>query len=670
MSDSDGQAASNAAPEKKLGTIGLAAIVVSSMVGGGIFSLPQNMAEGAGALAVIIAWIITGIGIYFIADTFRILSAARPNLTAGIYMYSKEGFGNYAGFTIAWGYWLCQVCGNVGYAVITMDALNYFFPGYFSGGNNLESIIGGSLLIWFFNFVVLRGVHQASVMNLIGTVGKLVPLFVFLIVMAFVFNFDKFSFDFLGHLTIDGEKNLGSIGAQIKSTMLVTLWAFIGIEGAVVLSGRAKSQQDVGRATILGFSGGLIIFALISILPYGFMTQAELAAVPNPSTAGVLEAVVGPWGSWLMNIGLIIAVLASWLAWTMITAEIPYDIEAVIVIPSQKTSFLLAYALDQYLLRGGRVLLLVDPYSEEKRLSLGASNNIDKLLKSWGASINFSNVIGNINIGEKRIAQNRGGEISYTNPLWLNLTPKNINTSIPFNKNISTINLRSAGNILLNKQERIKATPVFYTTQNSGTIETADLGLIDENELMQKFQKDNKTYNLSILLEGKADSAFTQNPLQNTGLEQDMLPFLPTSIKDGKLLLIADTDFLTDTAWINEDISGSGNTYDIVSYAQNGEFVLRALDYLTDAVNLSSIGSKQLNTDNLSVSQKIYQKKLQPYKAEYEQNKKHLAEKEELNKVWNEIVQNNETAVNMSMLKKIEQNKQEINNLKENLKKT
>ena len=157
-----------------------------------------------------------------------------------------------------------------------------------------------------------------------GTVGKLLPLFVFLIAMAFVFNLDKFSFDFLGHMTTDGEKNLGSLGAQIKSTMLVTLWAFIGIEGAVVLSGRAKSQKDVGRATILGFAGGLVVFALISILPYGFMTQAELAAVPNPSTAGVLEAVVGPWGSWIMNIGLIIAVLASWLAWTMITAEIPF----------------------------------------------------------------------------------------------------------------------------------------------------------------------------------------------------------------------------------------------------------------------------------------------------------------------------------------------------------
>ena len=106
--------------------MGLAAIVVSSMVGGGVYSLPQNMAAAAGAGAVIIAWIITGIGIFFIANSFKILAAARPNLTAGIYMYSKDGFGEYAGFTIAWGYWLCQIFGNVGYAVITMDALNYF----------------------------------------------------------------------------------------------------------------------------------------------------------------------------------------------------------------------------------------------------------------------------------------------------------------------------------------------------------------------------------------------------------------------------------------------------------------------------------------------------------------------------------------------------------------
>ena len=70
---------------KKLGVIPLAALVVSAMIGGGIFSLPQNMAQGAGVIAVIIAWIVTGIGMYFIANTFRVLADARPDATTGIY---------------------------------------------------------------------------------------------------------------------------------------------------------------------------------------------------------------------------------------------------------------------------------------------------------------------------------------------------------------------------------------------------------------------------------------------------------------------------------------------------------------------------------------------------------------------------------------------------------
>ena len=302
-----------------LGVLALAAIVVSSMIGGGIYSLPQNMASGASVGAVILSWAITGFGVYFIANTFRILSSARPDLTSGIYMYSREGFGPYVGFTIGWSYWLCQICGNVGYAVITMDALNYFFPPYFAGGNNLTSIIGGSILIWGFNFLVLRGFKQATLINTIGTIAKIVPLALFAIIVLFVFHFDKFDFNFWGEET----KSLGGLGTQIKSTMLVTLWAFIGIEGAVVLSKHAKNQKTVGRATFLGYMGCLVIYVLLSVLPYGYMSQPEIAAIAPPSTAGILEKIVGPWGSWLMNIGLVISVLTSWLAWTMITAQIP-----------------------------------------------------------------------------------------------------------------------------------------------------------------------------------------------------------------------------------------------------------------------------------------------------------------------------------------------------------
>ncbi|MBE6467821.1 MAG: amino acid permease [Alphaproteobacteria bacterium] len=306
----------------KLGVFALAAIVVSSMIGGGIYSLPQNMAATASAGAVFLAWIITGIGIYFIARTFSILSLVRPDLTTGIYSYSKAGFGSYAGFTIGWSYWLCQVCGNVGYAVITMDALNYFFPPHFAGGNNLASIIGGSIIIWFFNFLVLRGIKQASIVNSIGTIIKIIPLFLFIIIMGFLFSIDKFDMDFWGN-AIETKAKLGSLSTQIKSTMLVTLWAFIGIEGAVVMSNRAKSPKNIGPATILGFLSCLGIYILLSLLPFGYMSQNDLAQVANPSTAGILEKAVGPWGAWVMNTGLVISVLTSWLAWTMVTAQIP-----------------------------------------------------------------------------------------------------------------------------------------------------------------------------------------------------------------------------------------------------------------------------------------------------------------------------------------------------------
>lgn len=311
---------------KKLGIIPLAAIVVSAMAGGGIFSLPQNMALGASQGAVILAWIITGVGVYFIANTFRTLAEAKPDATTGIYAYARLGFGPFAGFQIAWAYWLCNIFGNVGYAVLLMDALNFFFPGVFAGGNNLWSILGGSVVIWGMNYTVLRGVREAAFLNAVGTLFKLVPLGLFIVVMIAVFRWSYFTTDMLGTETItaDDITPLGSMFKQIKSTMLVTLWSFIGIEGAVVVSGKARNPKDVGKATLLGFLGCLILFVLLSVLPFGKMYQPELAKLANPSTAPLLEDVVGVWGGWVMNLGVIVAILTSWLAFTIMVAQIPF----------------------------------------------------------------------------------------------------------------------------------------------------------------------------------------------------------------------------------------------------------------------------------------------------------------------------------------------------------
>lgn len=312
--------------EKKLGVIPLAALVVSAMIGGGIFSLPQNMAQSSALLAVVLAWVVTGIGMFFLANTFRILAEAKPDATTGIYAYARLGFGKFAGFQMAWSYWLCNIFGNVGYAVLLMDAFDYFFPGKFTGGNNLLSIVCGSLVIWLMNYIVLKGVHQAAFLNVLGTIAKLVPIFLFILILLFVFQWNTFTIDITGH-EVDvakGLKNLGSITGQLKATMLVTLWAFIGIEGAVVISDKAKDQKSVGKATLLGFMGCLTIYALLSILPFGRMTQGELARLANPSTAPILQSIVGHWGGTIMNLGVIIALLTSWLAFTIMIAQIPY----------------------------------------------------------------------------------------------------------------------------------------------------------------------------------------------------------------------------------------------------------------------------------------------------------------------------------------------------------
>ncbi|MDD4816498.1 MAG: amino acid permease [Victivallaceae bacterium] len=311
---------------KKLGVFALAAIVISAMIGGGIFSLPQNMAQGAAVTAVLIAWVITGVGMFFLANTFRTLADARPDATTGIYAYARLGFGRFAGFQMAWAYWLCNIFGNVGYAVMLMDACNYFFPGTFTNGNNVWSIVGGSLVIWMMNFAVLRGVHQAAFVNTVGTIFKLVPILLFILIMFFAFKWSFFTTDMLGSETVkaDNLAPLGGLLGQIKSTMLVTLWAFIGIEGAVVISGQARSQSDVGKATVLGFLGCLVIYVLLSVLPFGRMYQSTLAGLANPSTAPLLADVVGDWGGWLMNVGVIVALLTSWLAFTIMIAQIPY----------------------------------------------------------------------------------------------------------------------------------------------------------------------------------------------------------------------------------------------------------------------------------------------------------------------------------------------------------
>lgn len=307
---------------KKLGLGALTALVLSSMVGAGVFSLPQNMAAVASPAALLIGWTITGVGIIFLALALLHLSRLRPDLEGGIFTYAREGFGEFVGFCSAWGYWLCAVIANVSYLVIVFATLSFFTdsPGHviFGDGNTWQALIGASALLWIVHAMILRGVQQAASINMLATIAKLIPLCAFIVLAAFFFKWETFHLDFTG-AALDTP-----IWQQVKETMLITVWVFIGVEGAVVVSSRAKNKHDIGRATMLGLLSALGIYLLVTLLALGVMPRAEVAELRNPSMAGMLDLMIGPMGKIIISLGLIVSVCGAYLSWTILAAEVPY----------------------------------------------------------------------------------------------------------------------------------------------------------------------------------------------------------------------------------------------------------------------------------------------------------------------------------------------------------
>ena len=124
--------------------------------------------------------------------------------------------------------------------------------------------------VWLFAFLVMRGVKDAAVINYIVTVAKVVPILVFIVIAVIAFKADVFADNFWGG---DEAYSFSSIWDQATGTMLITVFVFLGIEGASVYSRMARKREDVGRATVIGFLSVLSVFALVTLVSYGVMPQ-------------------------------------------------------------------------------------------------------------------------------------------------------------------------------------------------------------------------------------------------------------------------------------------------------------------------------------------------------------------------------------------------------------
>jgi arginine:ornithine antiporter/lysine permease len=327
----------SASNSEKVPLMTLTAMVVGGMVGAGVFSIPRNFAMATGVYGALIAWTIAGAGMLMLAFVFQTLANRKPDLDAGVYAYARAGFGPYLGFASAFGYWASACVGNVSYWVLIKSTLGGVAP-IFGDGNTVAAVAVSSLGIWAFHFLVLRGTKEAAAINKIVTIAKVIPLLVFLVLVIFFFKTDVFVANLWGGTGVEQEylhahgdliaggaaakRDYGSLFQQVMSTMLVTVFVFLGIEGASNYSRFAQERKHVGIATVTGFLGVLALFASVSILSFGILPRAELQQLSQPSVGGVLAAAVGPWGAKFIGAGVIVSVLGAYLAWSLMAAEV------------------------------------------------------------------------------------------------------------------------------------------------------------------------------------------------------------------------------------------------------------------------------------------------------------------------------------------------------------
>lgn len=314
-----------------IGLMGLVALVISSSIGSGVFALSSDIAQAAAPGPALIAWLIVGAGFMMLANTFGRLSIERPDLN-GLIAYAREGFGPFAGFISGWGYWLSIWIGAVAFGVMFVTALGYFIPSL-QGNLGIPGVIIISVINWLLIALVNHGVEEASLVNAVVMCCKLVPIFAFIALMAVLFDGRVFTADFWGTARAALEGTPTSVGKQIVDCLMVMMWVFVGMEGATVLGHRARKREDVSRATVLGCTALVIIYVAASILPYGYLTRGEIAAIGSPSMPLIFSLACGTWGGAFITVGLMVSILGAWLSYTMLASEAMLEMAEMELLP-------------------------------------------------------------------------------------------------------------------------------------------------------------------------------------------------------------------------------------------------------------------------------------------------------------------------------------------------
>ncbi len=307
-------------PRREVGFWTATSLVIGSMIGSGVFLLPAALAAFGGIS--MLAWVITAAGSVMLALVFAHLSRRNP-AAGGVYAYTRDGFGDFAGFLVAWGYWISMWSANaalsvafVGYAGPVISSISPSIPDIANTPVLAASMAIGTL--WFLTFVNTLGVATAGKIQVVTTALKLLPLVVVGIGGFFSFNAGHFAFP---DLAASGDNK--TFGMLLLAAMTQTLFAFVGLEVATVPAGVVKDpDRTIPRATLVG----TILTAAIYVISTAGAMSLVAPEVLMKSTAPFADAarVLGGNGlGTLVAVGAAISAFGSLNGWILVVSQLP-----------------------------------------------------------------------------------------------------------------------------------------------------------------------------------------------------------------------------------------------------------------------------------------------------------------------------------------------------------
>ena len=272
-------------------------------------------------------------------------------------------------------------------------------------------------------------------------------------------------------------------------------------------------------------------------------------------------------------------------------AYIPTEVKVLIVLNPTNYPELFIYALDQYIMRGGKLIVFVDPYSEISHYYKGfpptSKTNIENLIRSWGIGYDNNIAIGNLGQSLKI-----SGGIDY--PLWF----------FTESEKYKRLHFRSPGHLDIIPREDLSYEILVSSPKDSGIINSNKMRYATKKTIAEHFENKKQIYNLAVKISGTLISNYDKGFFDGTTHEKDIPPYEAISDDSAEVVIIADSDFMSDDAWaLSQDKNNL--VYGTEPYADNGEFILSVINELINDENYHIKNSQPKYIDIMDITTKI-----------------------------------------------------------------